>query len=105
VIAAAGLYALEHNVERLTEDHANARVIAEAVDACPGATRRVPAVPTNIVLFDTSAPAADLAARMREERVLVSTMGLHTLRCVTHLDVDAVGAQRAAAVIARVLGG
>jgi threonine aldolase len=105
VIAAAGLYALEHNVERLAEDHANARGIADAVAGSPGATLRRPAVPTNIVLFDTLAPAAELAARMREDGVLVSTMGPHTLRCVTHLNVDAAGAHRAAGVVARVLTG
>ena len=47
--------------------------------------------------------AETLAARMREEQVLVSSMGPHTLRCVTHLNVDAAGAQRAASVIARIL--
>ncbi len=103
VIAAAGLYALEHNVERLAEDHANARVIADAVAGCAGATLRRPAVATNIVMFDTLAPAAELADRMREDGVLVSSMGPHTLRCVTHLDVDAAGAQRAASVVGRVL--
>jgi threonine aldolase len=103
VIAAAGLYALEHNLERLAEDHANARVLADAVAGCPGATLRRPAVATNIVLFDTPAPAAELADRMREEGVLVSTMGPRTLRCVTHLDVDAASVRRAAGVIARVL--
>ncbi len=103
VIAAAGLYALEHNLERLEEDHANARVIAEGVEGTSGATLRKPAVPTNIVLFDTRAPAAALAARMRDENVLVSTMGPHTMRCVTHLNVDAAGARHAAAVVARVL--
>jgi threonine aldolase len=103
VIAAAGLYALEHNLERLADDHANARVIAEGIEGIPGTTSRTPAVPTNIVMFDTQAPAAELAARMRDENVLVSTMGPHTLRCVTHLNVDAAGARHAAAVIARVL--
>jgi threonine aldolase len=103
IIAAAGLYALEHNVERLAEDHANAKVIAEAIAACPGATLRRPAVATNIVMFDTAGPAAELADSMRNDGVLVSTMGPHTLRCVTHLDVDAAGTQRAASVIARAL--
>jgi threonine aldolase len=103
VIAAAGLYALEHNVARLAEDHANARVIADEVDGCPGVTLRRPAVATNIVMFETIAPAAELAARMSEQNVLVSTMGPRTLRCVTHLNVDAGGAQRAAGVVARVL--
>ena len=103
VIAAAGLYALQHNVERLAEDHANARLIAEAIAGIPGATLRTPAVPTNIVLFDTLAPAAELAARISAENVLVSAMGPRTLRCVTHLDVDTAGVRRAASVIARVL--
>lgn len=105
VIAAAGVYALEHNLERLAEDHANARVIAEGIDDIPGTTVRRPEVPTNIVMFDTDAPAAELAARMRDENVLVSTMGPHTIRCVTHLNVDAAGARHAAAVIARALSG
>jgi threonine aldolase len=103
VIAAAGLYALEHNIDRLADDHANARVIAEAVGACATARLMRPAVPTNIVTFDTDEPAARLAARIREENVLVGTMGPHTLRCVTHLDVDGAQARHAAAVIAQVL--
>ena len=103
IIAAAGLYALEHNVDRLAEDHANARVIALALDGRRGATLRMPSVPTNIVMIDTRDPAADLAARIRQENVLVSTMGPRTLRCVTHLGVDSAGARHAAGVIARVL--
>ena len=103
VIAAAGLYGLEHNFDRLADDHANAKVIADAIAGCPGATLRRPAVATNIVMFDTEASAAELAAGMREHDVLVSAMGPRTLRCVTHLGVDAAGVSRAAAVIARVL--
>jgi len=103
IIAAADLYALEHNVARLAEDHANASVIAAAVGECPAARLQRPAVPTNIVMFDTIEPAANLAARIRDENVLVGTMGPHTLRCVTHLGVDAAEAGRAAAVIAQVL--
>jgi threonine aldolase len=103
VIAAAGLYAFEHNVDRLTEDHANAKVIARALEGCRGATLRIPDVPTNIVIFDTEAPAEELAARIAEEQVLVSAMGPLTLRCVTHLNVDTTGVRHAAEVIARVL--
>jgi threonine aldolase len=103
VIAAAGLYALEHNIARLADDHANARVIADAVEGCSAARLLRPTVPTNIVTFDTDEPAATLAARIREENVLVGTTGPHTLRCVTHLDVDGSQARRAAAVIAEVL--
>jgi threonine aldolase len=103
IIAAAGLYALDHNLVRLTQDHENARIIAEAVGASQGATLRRPAVPTNIVTFDTQVPAAELVSRMLEQNVLVSTMGPRTIRCVTHLNVDTAQAERAAAVVARVL--
>jgi threonine aldolase len=103
VIAAAGLYGLKHNLARLADDHANAKVIADAVEGCSRATLLRPAVATNIVLFDTVAPAAELAARMRAENVLVSAMGPRSLRCVTHLDVDAAGVRRAAGVVARIL--
>jgi threonine aldolase len=103
VIAAAGLYALDHNVARLAEDHANARVIAQAVEACPTVRLMRPAVPTNIVTFDTHEAAAAVAARIRDENVLIGTMGPNTLRCVTHLGVNAAEAGHAAAVIAQVL--
>ena len=103
VIAAAGLYALEHNIDRLADDHAHAAIIAHAVTEVSGATLREPPVPTNIVMFDTIAPAEAVVARLRKENVLVSSMGPHTVRCVTHLNVDAAGAHRAAAALARVL--
>ncbi|MFI5284778.1 MAG: threonine aldolase family protein [Candidatus Dormibacteria bacterium] len=103
IIAAAGLYALDHNLARLDQDHVNARIIAEAVGGTQGAALRRPAVPTNIVTFDTKAPAAELVSRMREQNVLVSTMGPRTIRCVTHLNVDTAQAERAAGVVARVL--
>jgi len=60
-------------------------------------------VATNIVLFETRVPAAAVMARIREEHVLVSSMGPQILRCVTNLNVDAAGAARAAQVIARIL--
>ncbi len=103
IIAAGGLYALEHNIERLAEDHTNASIIAETLMDCPGATLRTPSVPTNIVIIATQAPAADVADKLARDGVLVSTMGEHTIRCVTHLGVDAAGARRAAEVIAVLL--
>jgi threonine aldolase len=101
VIAAAGLYGLEYNMERLAEDHANARVIAEALDGCVGAKVRATTVPTNLVVIDTDDLAEPLAARLADQRLLVSTMGPRVLRCVTHLNVDAEGARRAADALAR----
>ncbi|HET7690289.1 MAG TPA: GntG family PLP-dependent aldolase [Nocardioidaceae bacterium] len=94
VLAAAGIYALDHNLERLAEDHDNARTIAEEV----GATTPE----TNIVVVDVpDAPAVVAAAK--EHGVLVSAVGPRTLRAVTHLDVSGDQAKLAAEVLARVL--
>jgi len=85
VLAAAGLYALEHHIERLREDHANARKLAAGLVQL-GLETNTPA--TNIVLIKPSEPARYLA-EARERRVLFSPRGKHWLRAVTHLDVSA----------------
>lgn len=103
IIAAAGIYALDHNVDRLVEDHANAMVIADRVRASEAATLLAPTVPTNIVLIETRASADDVSRRAAEDGVLLTRMGPHAVRCVTHLDVDEAGCRRAADVIARAL--
>ncbi len=96
ILAAAGLYALDHHVERLAEDHANARLLAEACDVDPEA------VDTNIVVVDVP-DAAPVVEAAREAGVLVSAVGPRTVRLVTHLDVSAGQAKDAAAVLAKVL--
>ncbi len=108
VLAAAGLYAIEHHIERLAEDHANARHLAERIaDAAPGVCDP-DSVDTNIVLLDlTKSPVSgpqlfDLA---KAEGVLVSVLGEHAVRLVTHLDVDSGGCARAADALARLLAG
>lgn len=93
VLAAAGLYALDHHVERLAEDHENARVIAEACDLDPAD------VETNFVAIPTP-DAAGLVARCRADGVLVGAVGSDTVRVVTHLDVSTADAKTAAAVLA-----
>jgi len=96
VIAAAGWYALDHHVERLADDHANARLLAEACGAAPEA------VDTNIVALSVpDAPA--VVRRAREDGVLVGVVGTGTVRLVTHLDVSATDARRAAEVLARIV--
>ena len=97
VLAAAGRYALAHHVERLAEDHANARAIAERLAAaCPGSVDPA-TVTTNIVYVDTSPrSAAEVVETLRVDGVLVGAMGPSLLRLVTHLDVDAAGCRRAA---------
>lgn len=104
VLAAAGLYALDHHVERLAEDHANARAIAEVL-ADTGAVDPA-AVETNIIMLDTSSsrvPAGELVARAREEGVLANAVGPATIRLITHLDVTADDCRKAAETLARLL--
>jgi threonine aldolase len=99
--AAACLYALDRNVDRLAEDHANARDLARGLGQVPGLVVQEPE--TNLVFFDTSATgltADTLAQRLRREGVLVSTVGAHRVRACTHLDVDAAGVTLAVNAIA-----
>ncbi|GGI04987.1 threonine aldolase family protein [Egicoccus halophilus] len=104
VLAAAGRHVLAHHVERLADDHANARTIAATLaDAVPGSCDP-DEVETNIVYVDTaSRPAAEVLARLRDAGVLAGAMGEHLVRLVTHLDVSADDAERAAVLLATVL--
>jgi threonine aldolase len=104
VLAAAGRYVLTHHVDRLAEDHANARSIAEVIaDAAPAAVD-LAEVETNIVYVDTGElPVGDLLGALSQEGILAGAMGPHLLRLVTHLDVDAAGCRRAAELIGRAL--
>jgi threonine aldolase len=106
IIAAGGIYALRHHVERLAEDHALARRLAEGLTGLPGITLDPAAVETNIVFFDVTgaldAPAA--VDRLLAHGVRVGALGPRTLRAVTHLDVDAAGLDRALAAARQVFG-
>ena len=102
VIAAAGLYALDHHVERLAEDHENARVIADGLAEIPGVRIDADRVETNIVLFEVDDGAA-LAAALVEAGIEVSHFGPQRVRMVTHHDVDRAGCERAVATIRETL--
>ena len=97
-LAAAGLYALDHNVDRMADDHANAALIAAAVGLDPAG------VDTNIVAIRTD-QAADVVSRCRAEGVLIGAVGPRVVRAVTHLDVSEADARRAAGVIAAAVAG
>ena len=97
VLAGAGLHALDHHVERLADDHERARLIAAAAGVDPAD------VDTNIVVVATD-DAAGLVRRCADDGVLVSAVGPRAVRAVTHLDVSAADAKRAAAVLAAALG-
>jgi threonine aldolase len=93
VLAAAGLHALDHHLDRLAEDHAHARLLAEAVGVDPAT------VHTNIVVLPHD-DAPGFVARAREAGVLVGAVGPRTVRLVTHLDVDRAAAEKASATLA-----
>ncbi len=90
VLAAAGIYALQHNVDRLAEDHANARLLAEGLANIPGIAIDMDSVQTNIVVCDvagTERTATQLTTRFLEHGVRANATGEYTIRFVTHLDV------------------
>jgi threonine aldolase len=87
IVAAAGLYALDHHVERLAEDHENARLLAHGLAELPGVRIDPATVETNIVLFEHDG-APRLGEELRSAGVQVSRMGPTLLRAVTHLDVS-----------------
>jgi threonine aldolase len=107
ILAAAGVYALENNLERLGEDHANARIIGEYV-AGTRAEIDLSTVQTNIVIFRVPEPLPDAATVVRlaqEQGVLVSAFASRTVRATTHLNVDAAQCRRAGEVLAKAVGG
>jgi len=106
ILAAAGLYALDHHVALLAEDHANARLIAERLARLPGIALDLTTVETNIIVFRLASDlpdAATIAARAREAGVLVSALGPRTLRAVTHRDVSRDSCHRAADLLSAVI--
>ncbi len=90
IVAAAGIYALEHNVARLEEDHRNAKRLAEILREIPSVSVDVEAVQTNIVIFhvvEHSLSATAILEALKKEGVLINSIGGTTFRAVTHLDV------------------
>jgi threonine aldolase len=106
ILAAAGLYALDHNLSRLAEDHTNAKLLAERLAGLPGVQLDLATVQSNIVIFRMAKGAPDAAtvvARAQESGVLVSAFGERIVRAVTHLDVSRDQCRRAADLLAQVI--
>ena len=108
VLAAAGLYALDHNIDRLADDHANTRVIADRLSASGRIVLDRATVQTNILVFSLTADAPDaptVVGRARERGVLIFAFGPRTVRTVTHLDVSHDDCARAADVLLEIING
>ncbi len=96
ILAAAGIYALEHHLDRLPEDHEHAKLLAEACGADPALTE------TNIVVVDVP-DAHEVVAAAREHGVHVGAVGPTKVRMLTHLDVSRADVEQAAKVLGQIL--
>jgi len=106
IFAAAGLFVLDHHLERLAEDHANAKGLAGRLAACPRVRLNPGAPQTNIVVFHLGEGAPDAAtvvASAKECGVLVLAFGARTIRAVTHLDVTAAQCEEAAEILLEII--
>jgi threonine aldolase len=89
VLAAAGIYALEHNVERISEDHTHAKRIAERLAEVSWASVDPTSVETNIIYFDTpNHPAQQVASALKKRGVLCSPFASNSIRMVTHIGIS-----------------
>jgi threonine aldolase len=107
ILAAACLFALDHHVERLADDHRRARALAERAARVPGLAADPAATETNIVLIQVEDPARDAAAVVRAleaQGVRMVPFGPRTVRAVTHLDVDDRAIERAGAALEAIEG-
>lgn len=88
IIAAGALYAIEHNIERLKEDHQNAKHFAEEISRLPYVVIDMESVQTNIVVFNTTRDAAKIKEVLEGKGVLVTNEGKDRMRAVFHMDVN-----------------
>jgi len=105
ILAAAGLYALDHNIARLIRDHVHAKRLAATLAGLPGLRINPEHVETNIVVFDiseTRRTAEDLLAMLKTEGLLLVPFSPTTLRAVTHLDVSSGQIDQACAILKKV---
>jgi len=105
ILAAAGVYALEHHIARLADDHANAHYLATLLEGIPGVVVDVKAVETNMVMFQvprSSKSTERLLVECREAGVLLNAVGARAFRLVTHLDVNREDMVAASRIFSRV---
>lgn len=108
LLAAAALYALDHNIDRLADDHANAKRLAEGLSKIPGITIDPATVETNIVIFDIDprlGTGQTFAAQLKDAGIWMLANGPQKLRAVTHLDVNGEQIEEALVRIEKIVGG
>ncbi len=105
VIAAAAVYALEHHIDRLADDHAAARRLGEMIREIDGLELRPPQIDTNLVIYRVDprlGTGAEFSARLKRRGLLISAFGGQLMRAVTHLDVNADDIERAGQILREV---
>ncbi|MCR9139665.1 MAG: threonine aldolase family protein [Alphaproteobacteria bacterium] len=108
IVAAAGCHALDHHVDRLAEDHDNARRFAARIEQVPGIVLITSPVETNLVFFDvggTGLHAEEIGARMLRQGIRLHVQSDRRIRAVTHLDIEAADIDRAADALEQILTG
>jgi threonine aldolase len=106
IVAAAGIYALDYHVERLEEDHRNAKRLAMGLSEMKGVSINPEQVETNIVIFDcsrTGMTASQMVESMKKEKILILSVGKTLVRLLTHLDVTAEDIETALKAFKKVL--
>lgn len=104
LLAAAGLYALENNFERLSQDHENAKILAEHLSKIEGVEIDTSLVQTNILMFrPTSMTVEDVITKSKESGLLLGPGGVGVVRAVTHMDVSSEDIRNAAQIITQIL--
>ncbi len=106
VLAAAGIVALEEMVDRLAEDHANARLLAEAIAGMPGLSLDPDTVKSNIIIFEVTTPRLapkEIAARMKAEGVLINPIEGRGIRIVTHYGIERADVEQAIRALNKIM--
>jgi threonine aldolase len=105
ILAAAGIFALEHHIPRLKEDHRHARRLAELLQKIPAISVNLDQVETNMVVFSVAGddPPAGIVAGLKQGGVLLNAVGGRSFRAVTHLDVGSDDIERAGGIFQTVL--
>lgn len=106
ILGAAGLFAVQHHIERLEEDHKNARKLALALAGLPNFTVNLDDIHTNIVYFDVAPPlhVQEVIQALEKEAIYLIPTGPHTIRAVTHLGVSASDIDQTIQVLHRTYG-
>jgi threonine aldolase len=106
ILAAAGMYALEHNIARLKEDHAHANRLAQILHKIPSVSLNPAHVETNIIVFDVKNNGhspAEIVAALKQDGVLINAIGRRSFRAVTHLDISGEGIEEAGRIFTAIL--